>query len=316
MANGFAVNSVSDGVATMKYKSNFVSVGLDEIAASICSEISQEGNLNANSRLFVLGDAQVAKVFYKNEEGAQKNLHNLKLIDRSVGRNDFPELALPSSYILHEGQPIGYIMPYITGVCLSEALLDVTIPFASKIGWFNELAGLISRLPSFIHIGDLHTHNVMIGENGRISLIDIDGFTVDGGYELTCPMHYEESLARNIYTEKYFYQDAKTRIGRNSDIYCLFVLFFNFLMNGYNPYLFYPEWVDAFFHYLLSKEVDRDVVHMFAQITKEDDNYLIPSCFDCFSTDESHFSYEDFLFSSGLLEVETRADAFLRQFNI
>lgn len=285
---------------------------VSEIVSRICAEISQEGNLNAYSRLFILDNSLVAKVFCGNAESTAKNLFNLRIINRQLSGHPFPELALPSAFLSHRGKTIGYLMPYFSGTCLYEALADPVVPFTTKVRWFNSLESILQRLPTSIHIGDLHGNNVLVGHSGEVRLIDVDGFSVDAGYSMTCPMHYEKDLIRNLYADKYFFSDGTTKIGYNTDVFCLFSLFLDFLLDGYNPYYFCHEWFDAFLRYLRAKGVDNDVVQMFAQVTEKKDNYLVPSCFDAFLCVDSGISYVDFLSCSGLLEAEKSADAFLQ----
>ena len=156
-----------------------------ELITNIQGEISQQENKNAYTRLFLIGETSVAKICCQSLDKMAKNLTNLRLICQTIEYADFPELVLPTALIEHKGITVGYVMPYIRGVCLDEAIINPHIADKIKIDWFNQLANLILKLPPFIHLGDLHGRNIIIDTNNRIRLIDVDGFPVDSGHALT-----------------------------------------------------------------------------------------------------------------------------------
>lgn len=112
--------------------------------------------------------------------------------------------------------------------------------------------------------------------------------------------------------QKYFDESGQTKINRNTDIYCLVATFFQFIFDGFNPYLFSHRWMDRFFDFLKSAGISGATVGMLQQITKEEDNYIDGRCFDDFKSTRIEISYQSFLRETKLCDEERLADIFLR----
>lgn len=287
-------------------------IELCSLIPKINSEISQEYNLNANTRLFVIEPMIVAKIWVRDRNAMKKSLTNLAFICNILDRSAFPELVFPLSFIQHNDEVIGYTMPYISGTCLAVALEQQYIPRNVKIDWFCQIADIINRLPSSIFIGDLHSNNVMVDTQNCIHLIDLDGFSVDGGYMLTCPLWYDNSFAQNVFVQKYFDVYCQTKVNRNTDIFCLVSMFFQFVFDGFNPFLFPHSWMECFFEFLKSAGISETTVSMIQQVTKEEDNFIDGRYFEDFKSTEKEISYQSFLQETKLCDEEHLADVFLR----
>lgn len=241
----------------------------------------------------------------------EKNLANLDLICDRIDAAAFPELVLPTAFLEWNGCRVGYLMPYISGVCLDSALRDRRIERDAKVEWFNAIAAVILALPPCVHLGDLHGHNVLIDRQNQIHLIDIDGFSVDDGFTLICPMFYNKGMCRNLHKQKYFDEEGHVRVSLNTDIFCLFSLFFRYVLDGYDLFSFSPVWLGRFFDFLEATGVSAYTVEMFRQVLREEDNYLVPAPFEDFKRPKITISYRSFLQATGLIEEERRAKAFL-----
>lgn len=241
----------------------------------------------------------------------EKNLANLDLICDRIDAAAFPELVLPTAFLEWNGCRVGYLMPYISGVCLDSALRDRRIERDAKVEWFNAIAAVILALPPCVHLGDLHGHNVLIDRQNQIHLIDIDGFSVDDGFTLICPMFYNKGMCRDLPEEKYFDEEGHVRVSMNTDIFCLFSLFLRHILDGYDPFSFSPVWLGRFFDFLETAGISAYTVEMFRQVLREEDNYLVPAPFEDFKRLKITISYKSFLRTTGLIEEERRAEVYL-----
>lgn len=282
------------------------------------NEIPQQDNLNANARLFILGDGcRVAKIYdgFRNDDkgiayisGAEKNMENLIEISERLSAERYPQLALPTALISFAGQNVGYEMPYIVGRDLGVALADPRNSHEEKIGWFNHLTDVILSLPDGVFIGDLHPQNVLVGEDGRIVLIDTDGFSLDSVNSLTCPAAYMDALP-----EKYFDDHGSLRISRDTDILCLFRMFFGFLFEGRDIGHFLPEWRECLTDYVLRRGMDADFAAAVFALFSNDTNILYPGMFDCWSKVPVRGEYQRFLTLTGLDAREAQAEHYLQE---
>lgn len=280
-------------------------VQLENIIAHFDQELSQEGNENAYTRLFLVrGTNNLAKICYKNERLWEKNITNLRFMCRELNPVLFPELVFPTSLIEHDGRIVGYSMPYIEGETLSERIRSRHESKFLVMRWFDQIGSLINRLPNGIYIGDLHGGNIIIDRTSHVRLIDIDGFSVERENIMTCPMHYNDFLLRNLPYEKYYNPDGSTKIGKNSDIYCWFSLIFDYLLDGLNPFHFSPRRLRMFIKYLEDKKVPVSFLAMLQQITGPQNNYITQDICASLIKSCGSISYGDFLTSGNLSEEE------------
>lgn len=289
-------------------------VSLSSIINEIDGEISQAGNLNAYSRLFLLpGKKQVAKVCYKDFDLWHKNMFNLKLIYEQLVALDFPEIVFPTQLLEHNSDIVGYLMPYIEGMSFDEILLQQTASKKIILFVFDQVASVICKLPSNIHLGDLHAKNIIVSKEERVFLIDIDGFSVDNGYHLTCPLDYNSTSFNSSTQCKYFSNNRTIRISKNTDIYCLVEMFLIWLLKGINPLRFSKNKFSLFLEYLHLKGVPSQVTDMIGRISSSGENYLIQSPFICFENIVDDISYKDFLFVMGIQDEEKQYLSYIEQ---
>lgn len=288
-------------------------IPLFDIFESVDGEISQDGNTNAYSKLLLLSQCgHVAKVCYKEYDLWNKNFTNLELICKQVNVKDFPEIVFPTHLLEHKGNIIGYLMPYIDGKTFDKILFNREISKQRVLFVFDKLSSIIRRLPNNIHLGDLHAKNIIVANNGNVFLIDVDGFSVDNGYHLTCPLDYDTDHFDNSLKSKYFNEDSTIKIGRNTDIYCLLEMFLIWLLNGINPLRFSKRRWALFLEYLLIKGIPHQVVVMFDRMLKEGDNYLIHSPFSHFDGIIDSLSYRDYL---SIMGIQAEEDQYLNYIN-
>ena len=97
-----------------------------------------------------------------------------------------------------------------------------------KLIVFAKLASVINKLPQGVYIGDLHVNNVLVDSDYEIHLIDIDGFSTENGETLSVPLPLP-----NI-RQKYYNKLGEPIISRNSDIYCIYRMFIDWIGSGFN----------------------------------------------------------------------------------
>lgn len=196
-------------------------------------EISQDGNWNANSRLFLKGDT-VRKLYTGDASD------NIAVITELYRRSDLagvPELVLPSQILTSGDEVAGFEMPRAEGVSLDTALKDMS--FSEKMEVFANIAGFIARLPADLIWGDVHGRNIICTEDG-IRIVDPDGFG------LSCP---QQNFA-DMYPPKYTDLNGTFRISRDSDILGLCDIALESILDGHSFYMLPSHWQTAFLKYL------------------------------------------------------------------
>lgn len=252
-------------------------------------EISQKNNPNAYSRLFITEDGQSVVKLYDGfwRSGAEnnrpwvefsgpagKNIENIYLLSERLTHDQYPQIALPNAMISFCGQVVGYMMPYVDGIEMGAALKDSRFTHNQKVDWFNQLAEIILSLPKDVFVGDLHAQNVLIRKDGIVMLIDIDGFSIVSGHQLTCPAMHNENLPA-----KYFNDLGDIIISRETDILCLFRMFFKYIFDGKDIIYFPEEWIKQFPRYLQLRGMDINFISSVTNLFSFEINLLYPRLF-------------------------------------
>lgn len=213
-------------------------------------EISQQGNVNAITRIWIEPHETVYKEYVLRNNIYRKNVHNLLKISSRSAMYSIPEIAMPIS-IYKKGLHIqGYTMKHYSGISIRDFLTDECVDSTMQLRCLIKLGSVICQLPEDIFIGDLHGENVLVEEDGNIHIIDIDGFSTSR-CEITCPLSVQiNSIPKN---KKYFHCNGKFKISRESDIFCFYLLFLTWLSKEdafrwskfkISEYLAYLEYLD------------------------------------------------------------------------
>ncbi len=270
------------------------------------TEISQELNHNAYTRLFIIDEKTVVKIFVSSPELAVKNIDNLLLMRNRDDLEVLSELTMPTELIRIQNEIIGYSMPYIQGCTLNKFLTDKHISDKFKISAFKQLACLICSMPEDIFIGDLHGENVLIDSNYKIHLIDIDGFSLKDGHCLTVPQS-----APNI-VGKYIDDEGNRIISRNSDIYCFYNLFLNWIADS--PFAMSDFYRVRYIQYLKENgfplEIYEDVCRQYQSLP----NTLHFHVSTEWNSRHHCFCFKQFLNKTGLDVREKEAEKILDQY--
>ena len=139
-------------------------------------------------------------------ELSKKNIANLLLIVQNKKIRKITEIVLPLDIIRDTTTVLGYTMPYIEGKSLEEYLLDKKLSNSKKLDVLIELARVINTMPRGIYIGDLHSNNVVIDEKGSVHIIDVDGFSIKKGYQMSCPAEHWLTDMAWVQNRKYWHK--------------------------------------------------------------------------------------------------------------
>lgn len=276
------------------------------------NEIPQESNLNANARLFRLESRPCVAKIYDTDNSIptvsdpRKNIDNLLAICQLTSAAAQPHIAFPTALISLCGQIVGYEMPYVSGVALGNALTDPQYSHYQIIDWFNQLTDAILSLPNGVYIGDLHPQNVLIREDNTIVLIDIDGFSVDTGHQMTCPATFLEHLPAKYYDDR-----GQLRISRDTDILCLFLIFFLYLFDGQDVFSFPEAWREQLSVYFEKRTSDSSLASSVAALFSNCPNFLQRGIFTCWKDISPQNEYDRFLALTGLDKLEDQAAEYL-----
>lgn len=185
-------------------------------------QVDQSGNTNSNSKIFF--DEKFAYKIYEHDNPATSRCIEALLL---LGERHFGQclsVVLPEEIIMHNQRIVGYTMRRLNGVTLGS-LLSGDPPTWLINSIFSQVLDAILNLPSGVHIGDLHGGNVMVVGEGAF-LIDVDGFSFRDGPMGTCPLDGYDFPGISKTSSGEVVRSAK------SDISCLLVLYFDYLLNG------------------------------------------------------------------------------------
>ena len=269
-------------------------------------EISQENNPNAYTRLFITDRQRVTKLFVDQPELTRQNLCNLRLLQNHAALKAIPALVMPLSLFCLEGRPIGYTMPYIPGRTLTDYLADPSLGRTGQLDVLAQLAEVICALPEDVFIGDLHGENVLVDPIGRIHLIDIDGFSLRDGFQLTVPR-----LAPDI-PGKYVEQNGRPMVNRDSDIYCFYHLFLCWLAG--NSYVMTEYYFPRYIRYLERQDFPPSLISHMEKLTAPGKNLLDARAIRKINPNSHYLSFQTFLEETGLLSREKQAEKILDRY--
>lgn len=243
-------------------------------------EISQEGNQNATTRLWVQDDGTVYKQYVIYNDITKKNIDNLLRIANSKPLRNLQELSFPIAIYSNQGRIDGYVMEYHNMQHLGHYLNERNHNIVLRA--FRQLADLTNRLPKNVYIGDLHSGNVLVGDD-TIRLIDIDGFSLKYGHKISCPL--KVFLNHSVFSHKK-YHDSKGRflISRDSDIACVLWLFLTYLMEA-DPFQYTEAELKSYLTFLTKLGLPKDLYEMIMRMMSPKPNYLIPAAFEMLPID-------------------------------
>lgn len=275
------------------------------------NEISQEGNFNANAKLFIVNENTVAKIYTKPALTAVKNIRNLLKLRKHKDIKGINGIVFPNDLISLDEHIVGYSMDYIHGDQLQIAWNNDRISQFQKYCWINAIADIIKQLPDGINIGDLHSRNVLIDGENSVRIIDVDGFSLADGYVLSSPLAYYKP---DSLPSKYFGANGDVIVNRNNDILCFFRLFFKLVTPEIDFYAWPHKYQFSYLEFLAQQGVDNKFINAVKVTLSNGDNYLPPNLIDASTMCNIDFSFRTFLHNSSLIKEEREAESFLNDY--
>lgn len=242
---------------------------------SYSNEISQENNQNATAKLWIQPNGTVFKQYVIYNEVTEKNINNLLSLVKIKVLYRIPEISMPITAYQQDGKVAGYLMKYHKGVTLGE-LMRKSGSAEECFRAFFKIASVINKLPKGVYIGDLHAGNVIV-EHDDIHIIDVDGFSLERGAQISCPLfqYKNHSLFQKA---KYYDADGDFCIGKSSDIACLLRLALWLLMDA-DPLSYSEAELQKYLRFLKKKRLPKRFTKILDIFMSGRENRLYPKAF-------------------------------------
>lgn len=233
------------------------------------------------------------KQYVIQNELSRKNITNLLLITKNKNLRKLPEVVFPLEIVKKSNVVLGYTMPYIKGKTLEEYLLDKSILHNKKLEVLIMLARVINAMPRGVYIGDLHSNNILIDEKESIHIIDVDGFSLKKGYQISCPAEHWLTDVTWSQNRKYW-RKGKFRISQNTDILCWYMFFVRWLM-GVSPLMYTDEEVRRYFSFLKSTDFPTAILADVFRLASRQQNIIdISHISELRNKDTTLYSYHEY----------------------
>lgn len=195
----------------------------------------------------------VAKIYFDSKlQGTQRTFLKEKIetmIDQPVRAyvNNVLYVAWPQDVLFDaNGLFVGYIMPKVNSKyhIFAASRERERVMLFPKYTWKTAVtvAYNLATAVKIVHdsgavIGDMNPNNIMIDNNGLITLIDTDSFTIKNkrtGKTYKCGVGISEMLAPELQGRDL--RDEKSIFSEKSDDFSLAIHIFNLLMNNCHPF--------------------------------------------------------------------------------
>jgi len=242
-------------------------------------------------------EGQMYNIRYKNKDKILKRLYNdigVTFANKlyTLEMLNYYKDNLPSNFIIPDylvsidDNIIGFTIPKLNGVNLSDLIKDKNISNKEKIYYYIKLGETLNQLKNIrkysnlkeIYINDLHECNIMINtQNKELSIIDLDSSRIlnNGCF---ASRYLGISFLIQDKPHKYIYNDDAIKNGpgsvfanENSDLFCYNVMILNYLYGDKITSLN----IDEFYNYLeyLNKiGVNKHLLDCFNDLTTTADN--------------------------------------------
>lgn len=170
------------------------------------------------------------------------------MLDNPVNTKDetgrFLMIAWPVDSIQIGGRFVGYIMPRVRSTGNLDSITNESlckrnhpnVTWRTKLCYAYNLAYAVQLVHNAGHIiGDMNPDNLLVNDQGIITIIDTDSFSVNDRYGNTypCEVGVEEYLAPEI---QFSGRIAGRKFTAYTDFFALSVNIFRLLMGGYHPF--------------------------------------------------------------------------------
>ena len=172
-----------------------------------------------------------------NNRYTRGGLENIKVLNQHIDilAKEFPELVLPEKLVIVDKELCGYTMQYIKGMPLNIYLQAPNISFKEKIYILKSIGIFLEKLSYFkfpfgpIVLGDLHEENILVDEDGKIKIIDLNGIFLESNEIPNC----KYLIADNgfYFNRPKYTVDITGDVvpSQNTDILCYCMIIMNFI---------------------------------------------------------------------------------------
>ena len=172
-----------------------------------------------------------------NNRYTRGGLENIKVLNQHIDilAKEFPELVLPEKLVIVDKELCGYTMQYIKGMPLNIYLQAPNISFKEKIYILKSIGIFLEKLSYFkspfgpIVLGDLHEENILVDEDGKIKIIDLNGIFLESSEIPNC----KYLIADNgfYFNKPKYIVDITGDVvpNQNTDILCYCMIIMNFI---------------------------------------------------------------------------------------
>ena len=233
---------------------NKILISDSDILKLFRNRISQEGNLNANSELFIDGD-KILKIYFGEDKLNKYNLSVIRNIFRKKEYlNKIDELVLPLDLLIYNGKTVGFSMPYIQGNTLYDIIRYNLLDEEEIKRIFIKLVNIVhsfSNLPFDFYLGDLHEKNIILDDELNIRIVDCDSFIIDNK-----KLVLDDGISMGKYLNGCFDIRKLRKIKKSGDYFSILCMIFNYLFSNIVNYSC-PNTIDIIQRKVKSMVLDR-----------------------------------------------------------
>lgn len=214
-----------------------------------------------------------------NNRYTRGGLENIKVLNQHIDilAKEFPELVLPENLVIVDKELCGYTMQYIKGVPLNIYLQAPNIEFKEKINILKSIGIFLEKLSYFkapfgpIVLGDLHEENILVDEDGKIKIVDLNGIFLKANEIPNC----KYLIADNGFyfkRPKYVVDITKDVVpNQNTDILCYCMIIMNFITKS-DFYKLRDYQINEYLKYMKTINFPREFIKCIAKLYSIENN--------------------------------------------
>ena len=222
--------------------------------------------------------------------------------------------VLPDIIFEQKSEIIGYSMPYIQGVSLSQQKYLPMAQFKQLVQRVYDDILFINNKAGF-SLADLHEDNLILGDDGQWYHIDLDGwYCRNGKGRRSRYITFAKEKLIRLDTKYEFDINGNVIPNLNSDLFCLVQMILNYLIQ--KEFCFAEMTEGDQFRYLqyISDCCDgADIACMYNHLFSCEDNTIDMKAILSFPEDISSFSYDSFIKQTSKFKSPSAAEEFLRE---
>lgn len=291
-----------------------------ELSALRCERIAQEVGAESYTKLWLTPDGKrIVKLFSEEDTTREffdediKNDTSTLIALSSVSHCFDDRFVLPKMIYQRQSRIIGYSMPFICGRTLSQAKPLSMVDFKRVVRQVYDDIIFVNNKFGF-SIADLHEDNIILGNDGKIYHIDLDGWRCgDGKGRRSRYIAFESERLASCSPKYKFDGNGKIIPDVNSDLLCLVHIIFNHLLQT----SFYfaemmPEDQLRYLNYITECCNVAALAAVYKNLFSSEDNYFDIQIIQFLPDDISTFSYDTFIQRTSRFKTQDDAMAFLQ----